>query len=304
MQPAFPLLHRPRILAEFVTARPNNGQRFHQLTFEAALLLNGIFSLAARFSENNESLSGPPRQQGNRFGKAAQALFKMASRDTEDENLSLRFLQGSILLSYFQLTSRPSFQAWVEIGYCCRMAYALSLHQIDRDMNHPPQPLSAGEWADREEQRRAWWAVVQLDSFASFVGGRPPSIETARADVLLPVSDEAWFGLRPLNSALIPSGGPATIWTSLVDKENQDAYAWFLVANFICRAAQEELERRDRSIEGLTIVQSAIQCFLLGMPPHLRLPRNSMFFDDHNFREKNWIIAIQLIIQRYVLIFF
>lgn len=301
VQPAFPLLHRPRILGEFIAPRSNGRQRFRQLDFESAFLLNGIFSLAARFSEHDESRACTPRQQGNSFGKAAHAMLETAKQDADDENVSLRFLQGSILLSYFQLTLRPSFQAWLEIGYCCRMAYALSLHQIDRNADSQLQVnmLSASEWADREEQRRAWWAIVQLDSFAAFVGGRPPSIETARADVLLPVSDKAWFGLRPTSSVFIPSGGAATVWSSLVDKENQSAYAWFLVANFICRAAQEELEKRDRSRYGLTIIQSTIQCFLLGLPPHLRLPKGSMFFEDHNFAENNWILSIHLVIHRY-----
>lgn len=301
VQPAFPLLHRPRILGEFLTPRANSGQRFHHLDFESALLLNGIFSLAARFSESDELRACAPRQQGNHFGKAAQAMLEAAKQDTDDENVSLRFLQGSILLSYFQLTLRPSFQAWLGIGYCCRLAYALSLHQIDRDSDSRLQlnALSANDWANREEHRRAWWAIVQLDSFASFVGGRPPSIETARVDVLLPVSDEAWFGLRPTSSAFIPSGGSATVWSSLVDQENQDAYAWFLVATFICRAAQEELEKRDRSRYGLSIVQSTIQCFLLGLPPHLRLPRGNMLFEEHNFAQSNWIMSLHLVIHRY-----
>ncbi|KAL4862670.1 fungal-specific transcription factor domain-containing protein [Aspergillus spectabilis] len=298
VQPAFPLLHRPRILREFLSPCSNSRQRFCQLDFEFALLLNGIFSLAARFSENDKLRGCAPRQHGNSFGKAAHTMLEAAKQDADDENVSLRFLQGSILLSYFQLTSRPSFQAWLDIGYCCRIAYALSLHQIDRNSDSQLQinTLSPNDWADREEQRRAWWAIVQLDTFASFIGGRPPSLETARADVLLPVSDEAWFALRPTSSAFIPSGGAATVWTSLVDKENQDAYAWFLVATFICRAAQEELEKRDRSRYGLTIIQSAIQCFLLGLPPHLRLPKGNMFFEEHNFAEYNWIISIHLVI--------
>jgi hypothetical protein len=288
-------------LAEFLTPSSNGRQRFRQLDFESALLLNGIFSLAARFSEHDELRGSTPRQQGNSFGMAAHTMLETARQDTGYENVSLRFLQGSILFAYFQLTLRPSFQAWLEIGYCCRMAYALSLHQIDRDSDpqHQVNRPSPNDWADREEQRRAWWTTVQLDTFAAFIGGRPPSIETARADVLLPVSDEAWFALRPTSSALIPSAGAATVWSSLVDKENQDAYAWFLVATFICRAAQEELEKRDRSKYGLTIIQSAIQCFLLGLPPHLRLSKGKMLFEEHNFAEHNWIISIHLVIHRY-----
>lgn len=300
IQPAFPLLHRPRVLAEFMKHPSGSRQRFRDLDFDSALLLNGIFALAARFSEMENFWSCEPSMRGDRFGKTAQSLFDVASREEGDDHLSLKYLQGCILLTYFQLTSRPSFQAWVGIGLCCRIAYALSLHQIDRDSeNHAPEVrISGKEWTDKEEQRRAWWTIVQMDNFASFIGGRPANIDSARTDVLLPVSDEAWFVSRPVRSALI-SKGTANAWSSLIDCENQDAYAWFHVANSLCRAAQEEFEKRDRSKGGLSIVQSAIQCFLLSLPPQLRLRKRDMAFREHNSREKNWVISFYLVLQRY-----
>lgn len=268
------------------------------MDLESALLLYGIFSLAARFSERSHFGSDEPSGRGDRFGKKAQALYEMANREKGDEHISLKYLQGCILLTYFQLATRPSFQAWMGVGLCGRMAYALSLHQTDRDPD--PSELSSDEWATKEERRRAWWVICQMDNFASFIGGRPPNLDNTRADVLLPVSDEAWFALEPVQSALISSKGPATAWSSLVDKDNQDAYAWFLIANFLCRAAQEEFEKRDRSKEGLTIVQAALQCYLLGLPPKLRLRKSNLIFGEHDFRDKNWIIAIHFVTQRYV----
>jgi len=300
VQPALPLLHRPKVLAEHSSGTWNDEREPAHLDFESALLLNGIFALAARFDERDASWPSRHRNREQGFGATAQALFDMANRERADEHLSLKYLQGCILLTYFQLTSRPSFQAWVLIGLCSRIGHALSLHQIDRDSSVAQHPeLSPREWADKEEHRRAWWVVVQMDNFASFIGGRPPNIDLRRADVLLPVSDENWFHLRPLPSALVSYESPATVWGSLVDTGNEDAYAWFLVGNCLCRAAQEEFEKRDRSREGLTIIQSAIQCFLLGLPPRLRLSNGNMVFGERTFREKNWIISTHFVILRY-----
>ena len=300
VQPAFPLLHRPRVLAEFTKHPPNSGQLFQDLKFESALLLNCIFALAARFSEIEDFWACEPSMRGNRFGKTAQGLYDMASRKQNDDHISLKYLQGCVLLTYFQLTSRPSFQAWVGIGLCCRIAYTLSLHQIDRNSDNKASraDILEREWTDQEERRRAWWTIVQMDNFASFIGGRPANLDMARADVLLPVSDEAWFEYRPVCSALM-SKQPANTWSSLVDSENQDAYAWFLVANSLCSAAQAEFEKSDRSKEGLSTIQSAIQCFLLSLPPKLRLRKHDMVFREHNSREKNWVISIYFILQRY-----
>ncbi|KAK5021130.1 hypothetical protein LTS07_011217 [Exophiala sideris] len=297
VQPAFPLLHQPGVLVQYSSGIWNDEQDPTHLDFESALLLNGIFALAARFDERDGSWPSSHRIRENVFGTTAQALFDIANRERADEHLSLKYLQGCILLTYFQLTSRPSFQAWVLIGLCSRIGHALSLHQIDRDSTPSrQQQISDQEWSDKEEQRRAWWVIVQMDNFASYIGGRPPNIDLRRADVLLPVSDEDWFDLRPSPSALVSYESPATSWSSLVDTENQDAYAWFLVGNGLCRAAQEEFEKRDRSRERLIIIQSAIQCFLLGLPPRLRLSLGNMVFGERTFRETNWIIATHLVI--------
>jgi hypothetical protein len=181
------------------------------------------------------------------------------------------------------------------------MAYALSLHEIDghASLNAPESRESGDDTNDNEERRRAWWAIFHMDNFASFIGGRPPNIDISRSDVLLPVSDEAWYGHRQVQSACIRYKGIEIAWSSLVDKENQDGYAWFLIASYICRSTQETIENRDRSVAGLSVVQSAIQCFTLGLPPQLRPRAGNMIFKEDNFHEKNWAMCIHFVIQRY-----
>ncbi|KIW79284.1 hypothetical protein Z517_05896 [Fonsecaea pedrosoi CBS 271.37] len=298
IQPALPLLHRPRFLASLPGAGQVEHQLYQNLDLESALLLNGIFALAARFSEKTDFWTCEPKMRGEPFAKKAQVLCDLGSRDEDEDHLTMKYLHGCILLTYYQLSSRPSFRAWVGVGLCCRLAYALCVHQVDRDSESSPPDaqISVEDWCDKEERRRAWWVIFQMDNFASVIGARPFSLDMKRSDVWLPVSDEAWFDLRPVGSAPISSKGPAAAWRSLLDTENKDAYAWYLVGNFLLRSAQEEFEKRDRSLGNLKILQSAIHCFCLSLPPNLRMKSKNLDFAENSFRDKNWIIAMHFII--------
>jgi hypothetical protein len=180
------------------------------------------------------------------------------------------------------------------------MAYGISLHQIDRAA--PPfdqdTDTSAEEWANKEERRRAWWAIVEMDNCASIISSRPFNIDKHRMDVLLPVADEAWFSLRPVPSTPISSKGPSTAWRSLKECQNQDEHAWFLVCNYLIRSAHEEFEKREHNVEDLKVLQSAIHCFALSLPSKFRISPANMTFNEHNFAGKNWIISTHVLLQK------
>ncbi|KAK4934384.1 hypothetical protein LTR10_024340 [Elasticomyces elasticus] len=286
------------LFASLLGKSPTEQQRYENLDLESALLLNGIFALAARFSEKTDFWTSDIKMRGEPFAKKAQALCDLASREEEENHLTMKYLNGCILLTYYQLTSRPSFRAWAGVGLCCRLAYALCIHQVDRDSESLPSDgqVFVEEWYHKEERRRAWWTIFQMDNFASVIGGRPYSLDMRRSDVWLPVSDEAWFDLRPMPSAPISTKGPGAAWRSLLDIDNKDAYAWYLVCNFLLRSAQEEFEKRDRSMGNLQILQSAIHCYSLSLPPNLRLRSNNLDFTENSFGAQNWIIAIHFMI--------
>ncbi len=189
VQPSLPLLHRPRVIAMFFGIREAQESRYQNLELDSALLLLGMFALAARFSERHATWTCEPKMRGEQYAKKAQTLYEQASQEEGDEHLNMRYLQGCILLSWYRLSSQPSLQAWVGVGHCCRLAYTLSLHQVDRDSGTSQErPKSPEEWCDDEEKRRAVWVIFQMDNFASIIGGRPFSLDMRRMDVLLPVS--------------------------------------------------------------------------------------------------------------------
>lgn len=300
IQPFLPLFHRPSFHAHVLNSSRYGEDRYQHLDWQASLILSGMFALAARFSPRNDIFGRDLKERCEPFAKRSTHLWDYARRTNAGDNPDLRYLQGSILVACHQLTSGPGFRAWLATGVCVRMAYDLSLHIMDRNaagtsnerMRSPP------DWAKDEEKRRAWWAVFEIDTFASTVACRPFVTDMNRMDVLLPVSDEAWFNLTPVMSAPLLSSGPLVAWKSLVDCENQSAHAWFIVSNYLMRSSHEILENREVTEHLLENLLSALQCFSLCLPRNFRVSGPNMIFDETNFADMNWIISTHFMIQK------
>lgn len=232
------------------------------------------------------------KKRGFPFADKARAIYDQFVKS--EEKPSLRFLQGVILLAFYDLTSKPSFQGWLTTGSCCRIAYSLCLHQIDKT---PPadERQSTHTWLEKEEKRRAWWAIYEMDNFASISASRPFNIDSSRMSVFLPVSDSAWFSNCQTSSA--PLSAQGFWWKSLSDCENQCPYAWYLVCSALVRAAYDEFEKREHSVQEVRILQSAVHCFSLGLPPIFRSLHGNFLVGDQNFADKNWVICTLILLQ-------
>ncbi|KAJ4324653.1 hypothetical protein N0V84_003777 [Fusarium piperis] len=152
------------------------------------------------------------------------------------------------------------------------------------------------EWARKEELRRAWWLVWELDLFGSCMSRRPTMIDRRRMSVHLPVSDEAWFSERPVASKPLRTD-PGKAWTTLAGCSNQDARAWFLVANYLMTLPMDIAQGgKPVSRAESQVLANAIACYALALPSHLRLPSPSFRFDQSTFAQSNWIVAIHIMI--------
>jgi len=148
------------------------------------------------------------KERGAPFAAQAKSFYIDLIGSDKPERSSLCFLQGCIVLAYYEETRGPSFESWLSKGVCSRLASELGLDKIDEDLivvDPMSQWNSASEWVEREEKRHAWWLVWELDVFASTVLNRPRAINKSQIHVLLPVSDAQWFANCPLSSTfLIP----------------------------------------------------------------------------------------------------
>ncbi|OAP57294.1 hypothetical protein AYL99_08032 [Fonsecaea erecta] len=296
-----PIFHRPQFYARYLDKRPKDTVG-KSLSLETALILNSMMALSARFSSAAHLADVAPIRRGERFAKEAQSIYADGTRLQGDGFApSLQYLQGCILLSFYHNTHSSTSFGWTLTGVCTRLAYDLGIDVTDEDICQQPdlflnQWSSPEEWVFREELRRAWWSVWELDTFASTVARRPYTIDGNKMHVLLPCSDERWFQEQPIASA--PMGPtPATAWKSLQGSPNQDERAWFLVANFLMALAYDLKAQRRVSQQARAEMQSALTCFSLNLPKQFRLNPSVFVFNDLTFARSNWIITTNIILQ-------
>jgi hypothetical protein len=290
VQPWLPLLHRPRFQAYFEPKLLVDGDIMKGLSVDDAFLFYSMFALSARFSNHSTFNNVSTFKRGHWFAERARQIYTQA-RPTQTP--SLTYLQGCILLANYFYTSGPTPQGWILIGVCVRLAYDLGLSEIDDEDWTPVSPIGS---TDKEELRRAWWLVWELDTFASCVSRKPYAIDRKRMAVMLPISDEAWFSGTEIQSAELLYL-PGQSWRSLSGCSNQDERAWFLVANHFMATIHDRLQQRqDVSMDEKLTLQNEIVCFKLALPASLRLEAENLTFTPETFAKCNWVIGIHLML--------
>ncbi|EGU75230.1 hypothetical protein FOXB_14276 [Fusarium oxysporum f. sp. conglutinans Fo5176] len=277
-----PLLHKPRFFARFM----KNGvfdDRKHSNT--EALLLCGMFALAARHSSNPWFHSIPAPDRGQAFMEKANSYYEKCQ---SDQAPSLEYLQGCILLAAYEYASGPSHRAWILAGVCVRLAYDLNLCSMD-------EQDESSDWSILEEQRRAFWITWELDTFGSLMSRRPSSINRSMVMVKLPVSDEAWFADRPVESPIVDPR-PSEVWKLLLESPNQDPRAWFLIANILLSVASEFAAGRFTCQRDKEELIDAITCFSLAMSQRFNLETLEREISSDDAARHNWIIGMHLML--------
>ncbi|OAL27572.1 hypothetical protein AYO22_03476 [Fonsecaea multimorphosa] len=297
VQSFLPLFHKHRFVETYLSTNSQINRRYDTLSGETALILHGMLALSARFSSSPKFDGILPAQRGEPFGRRAKAIYDHSIHTLQQP--TVRYLQGCILLAFYLYSSGPDSQGWLVIGMCSRLAYDLGLNKVDETNLNEQQSQDAckREWSMREELRRAWWCVWELDAFASGVACRPPTIDMTRFQVLLPVSDEAWFADCPVQSVTVDPD-PLHAWCTLRDCQNQDERAWFLVINFVMVLAHGLLlQQKKPDPQQIRDIETAVACYGLILPPQFHLGSGSILFNPQSFRKSNWIILTNLMLQ-------
>lgn len=294
IQPWLPLLHKPTFCQQYADRSHHGIFDLKTLPVDEALLLSSLFALSARYSSSGAFAAVPQADLCDHFAAMARQFYAESRTLTQP---TLACLQGYIMLAFYFYTSGLSTQGWILIGVCVRYAYELDLCDLD---DEECSPASGLDWIRREEMRRAWWLVWELDTFGSILCKRPYAVDRRRMAVMLPVSDEAWFsGNSTSSSKLITRPGQS--WRSLQgsddNQKNNNERAWFLVANHLMSLVHEALSQKDGiSAKEKLILENDISCFKLSLPPSFRLSTEPLIFDDASFAQSNWIIATNLML--------
>ena len=285
-----PVLHPPRFRARYEKYLLVEGDVMKGLSVDESLLFYSMFALSARFSTHPKFAAVAPNKRGLEFANRARDFY---SKARSLRSPSLTYLQGCVLLANYFYTSGPTHQGWTLIGVCVRLAYDLELSEIDDEDWTPTSPV---DHVEKEELRRVWWAVWELDTFASTVSINPYSIDRKRMAVELPISDEAWSAEIDIPSAQL-NNLPGQSWRSLQGCKNQDERAWFLVANHFMATVHDRLQQRqDLSPDEKLTMENEICCFKLALPASLRLDAETLNFTPSTFTRCNWVIGTHLML--------
>ncbi|KAF3063123.1 hypothetical protein CFAM422_010249 [Trichoderma lentiforme] len=231
IQPEFPLLHRPSLLRSLYSGSLLTEKH-------SPLLLNALFALAARFTDDPrvhsfdvslaQCLSGAEspgtahtrqtsrRERGRGFSRRAGELFEDTTHEYEnlelDANIadkpSILLIQGAILLSYAELSRGAVHRAYSLISKCVRAAYDAGLDRIDSAENlQSVDPILYHQTTDwrKEELRRAWWCIWELESFVCNILCRTQITNLTNCQTKLPMDDMDWSEGTETPSYFLPN---------------------------------------------------------------------------------------------------
>jgi hypothetical protein len=291
------LFHQPKFYRDYVQVE--NENKYTRLSKEDALVIYGMLALSARYSSLPYFDGINTKDRGTKFSRWAQEICYDAIRNAPCKP-SLLWLQGAILLSYYNQSCRPALGCDLTVAACVRWAYDLELNRIDEYELYPTDSSRAAptaeQWVTKEEQRRAWWVVWELDAFDSVSSRRPFSIDRNRIFVLLPVSDEAWLTGTPVESATL-NPDLLQCWKVLRDSPNQSERAWFLTSNFIAVQALELSQQRQVPQKSIDDIETVVSCFSLLFHDKFGNSFNQLTFNENDPSRSNWIVLSRLMIQ-------
>ncbi|KAF9888932.1 hypothetical protein FE257_008101 [Aspergillus nanangensis] len=172
---------------------------FHQPSFaeklskiSSCLELTALLAAMAGYASRFASLgSDTVDRQPAYFLDIAFTYINKSLMDYDDQVPPLCLIQALIVATHCRLTQGVRGNAWRSLGLCVSLIYELNLHCLDSRKASRAQ--DAPQWQEDEEKRRAFWAVWEMDVFASTIRRTPTAIDWNHMEVLLPVDNAHWF---------------------------------------------------------------------------------------------------------------
>ncbi|KAL4772059.1 hypothetical protein BDW60DRAFT_222689 [Aspergillus nidulans var. acristatus] len=276
--------------------QPSFSEKLARITSptQMAALLAAMFAFAVRFRPDETDVN----RRAARFLDVALQQIDEALDECGDETPPLCLLQAYVLAAHCQLTQGVLGRAWRTLGSCVRLAYEMNLHLVDvQGPRHAAAAVDIAKWCSDEEQRRAWWAIWEMDVFATTIRRTPTAMDWSQIEILLPVDDEHWFQCQPQESCFFEPD-PILRWKVLESCGNQSPKAWFIVINSLMKEAQRissprgipsrsQSDQVGEAHHQLEIIANAIRCFQLALPNHLKYKNQDLTFDARGARRLN-----------------
>lgn len=295
---------------------PTFAEKLSRITSQSQLqaLLAALLAFASPFlciedvdgnAEPLNDVEAGLKQQKHFLSIALKSIDEVLD-ECEDEAPSLTVIQALIVVTHCQLTKGVRGRAWRSLGTCIRLAYEMDLHLVDADPAEGVDGVDEQKWCEKEEERRAWWAIWEMDVFASTVRRTPPAMDWSQMGTLLPIDEQDWFDNRPRSSCFMERD-PINRWKALANQGHLSPKAWFLVINSLMKEAQvissprrvcyqspganqdretdiptsplRVSESSDDATRKLDLLANCVYCFELALPTQLRYSNQHLGFD-------------------------
>lgn len=249
---------------------------------DAQTLAAAIFAISARFYPSSGARVSPRSDtcpSPSQFADLTSKLMTMALAKCGDKTPPLSLLQASVLHTFYFLTRGVQSRAWHLLGSCVRLAYELRLHLIDVNWKRDPDmPMElVVDWPLLEEKRRCWWAIWEMDVFASTIRRLPTAIDWQQNFSFLPMPDECWFTGRHQQSCFL-AREPNERWKAVSKVGSTSPRSWFIVINSLMHDVHLLVYNPSRSASGLsdahrddlTMASNSLYCAMASLPSQLK----------------------------------
>jgi len=260
-----------------------------------------MFIFSVRFARKTHSNDRPShlaislsKTTPTHFEKIAAELQEYVLRECGDDPPPLFLLQSFILTTFQHLIRGVRGIAWRHLGTSIRLAYELELHRID-SAEGSRSGSDAAKSIEAEEQRRAWWAIWEMDTFASVIRRSPTAINWPENETFLPIKDDFWYnGTEQASCFLAPK--PMARWKNLQNTGNESCKAWFIVVNSLMTDAYVLSDPRGlfsnsrqpssssvlRVSENLAVISNSLRCSTVALPEALQYHGEYLTFTSND----------------------
>lgn len=258
---------------------------------EAEALVATIFAFSARFHSSDRDPNRIAQcPTPSYFAAIASRRLQDALDSYEDTTPPFHLLQAMVLDVFYNIFKSLRSKSWRYLGQAIRLGYDLKLHlldihSVDSDGDKTERDLE--RWSLLEERRRAWWALWELDVFASTIRRLPLAIDWTQNFTWLPAPDACWFqGVYKHSCFLAPD--PGQRWKNMSRVVNTSAKAWLIVVTSLMHDAQQlvynplpvsESSSFQSKKDNLAIVANALYCTTSSMPRELVYEGQALDFD-------------------------
>lgn len=205
-------------------------------------LFASMFSISSKFiPPAHDTLNAPGHRifTHQQFHNLSVDYINLALYSPSNRPPSICILQAMALASFYKLANGVCARAWRLVGSAIRVAYEIRLHLVDYD-GHDEIPNTESKlmrWSLNEEHRRCWWALWDMDLFASIIRRSPTAVDWSMNETYLPIPDNQWFANRYQASCTLHVD-PNERWMKLKDSGNQSPVAWYIIIASLMRDAQ------------------------------------------------------------------